>query len=125
MIGHSTRSIDDFVSLLEEHGIKLLADVRSLPGSKRYPQFNKETLAESLTRMEFVTNIFLSWADDENRRLTRATQRGATLHFAVTRITWGRSNFRKVPSVFSLSQARPGLPQSCAQKRCGGVVIVH
>lgn len=47
-IGHSTRSIDDFISLLEQNGIKLLADVRSLPGSKRYPQFNKETLAESL-----------------------------------------------------------------------------
>lgn len=47
-IGHSTRNIDAFISLLEENGIKLLGDVRSLPGSKRYPQFNKETLAESL-----------------------------------------------------------------------------
>ena len=47
-IGHSTRNIDGFVTLLEESGIKLLADVRSWPGSKRYPQFNKETLAESL-----------------------------------------------------------------------------
>jgi uncharacterized protein (DUF488 family) len=47
-IGHSTRTVDLFISLLEEHGIKLLADVRSLPGSKRYPQFNKETLADSL-----------------------------------------------------------------------------
>jgi uncharacterized protein (DUF488 family) len=47
-IGHSTRNIDVFISLLEEHGIKLVADVRSLPGSKRYPQFNKETVAESL-----------------------------------------------------------------------------
>src|SRR5438034_9393332 len=47
-IGHSTRKIEVFISLLEENGIKLLADVRSLPGSKRYPQFNKETFAESL-----------------------------------------------------------------------------
>ena len=47
-IGHSTRDIDVFISLLEENGIKLLADVRSLPGSKRYPQFNREALAESL-----------------------------------------------------------------------------
>jgi uncharacterized protein (DUF488 family) len=47
-IGHSTRSIDGFISLLEENGITLLADVRSLPGSKRYPQFNREALAESL-----------------------------------------------------------------------------
>jgi len=47
-IGHSTRTIDDFISLLQENEIKLLADVRSLPGSKRYPQFNREALAESL-----------------------------------------------------------------------------
>jgi uncharacterized protein (DUF488 family) len=50
-IGHSTRNIDQFISLLEEHGIKLLADVRSLPGSKRYPQFNKEALADSLGKV--------------------------------------------------------------------------
>jgi uncharacterized protein (DUF488 family) len=47
-IGHSTRKIDIFISLLGENGIKLVADVRLLPGSKRYPQFNKEALAQSL-----------------------------------------------------------------------------
>ena len=47
-IGHSTRSIDEFISLLKENEIKLLVDVRTWPGSKRYPQFNKEALAESL-----------------------------------------------------------------------------
>ena len=47
-IGHSTRAIDEFISLLKENEIKLLADVRALPGSKRYPQFNKDALAESL-----------------------------------------------------------------------------
>jgi uncharacterized protein (DUF488 family) len=47
-IGHSTRKIEDFIAALEAHGIRLLVDVRSMPGSKRYPQFNKETLAKSL-----------------------------------------------------------------------------
>jgi uncharacterized protein (DUF488 family) len=47
-IGHSTRTIDDFISLLGENKIKLLVDVRAWPGSKRYPQFNRDTLAESL-----------------------------------------------------------------------------
>jgi len=47
-IGHSTRKIDIFISLLEENGIKSIADVRMFPGSKRYPQFNKETLAKAL-----------------------------------------------------------------------------
>src|SRR5205823_2882359 len=49
-IGHSTRENDDFMAALEAHEIKLLADVRALPGSKRYPQFNRETLAPALTK---------------------------------------------------------------------------
>ncbi len=51
-IGHSTRKIDIFISLLEENGIKLIADVRQFPGSKRYPQFNKGALADSLGKAE-------------------------------------------------------------------------
>ena len=47
-IGHSTREIEEFITALKANGIKLVADVRSLPGSKRYPQFNKEALAQSL-----------------------------------------------------------------------------
>jgi uncharacterized protein (DUF488 family) len=45
-IGHSTRTADEFIGALEE--IKLLADVRLLPGSRRYPQFNQDTLRNSL-----------------------------------------------------------------------------
>jgi uncharacterized protein (DUF488 family) len=57
-IGHSTRMIDEFISLSEQHGIKLLADVRLLPGSKRYPQFNKEQLADSLGKAGIVYEHF-------------------------------------------------------------------
>ena len=46
-IGHSTRKIDIFLSLLKENGIKLVADVRMFPGSKRYPQFGREALEKS------------------------------------------------------------------------------
>jgi uncharacterized protein (DUF488 family) len=48
-IGHSTRTIEEFIEALQAHGIKLVADVRLLPGSKRNPQFNRETLGKSLT----------------------------------------------------------------------------
>ena len=47
-IGHSTRTIHEFISLLKANDINLLADVRAWPGSKRHPHFNKDTLAESL-----------------------------------------------------------------------------
>ncbi len=47
-IGHSTLSIEDFVERLGSFQIQALVDVRSFPGSRRYPQFNKEDLAQSL-----------------------------------------------------------------------------
>jgi uncharacterized protein (DUF488 family) len=47
-IGHSTRRIDIFIALLNENGIKLVADVRMYPGSRRYPQFGREALGNSL-----------------------------------------------------------------------------
>jgi len=47
-IGHSTRSAEDFVALLEENEIKVLADVRRFPGSRRYPHFNSENLERFL-----------------------------------------------------------------------------
>src|SRR6266481_3607240 len=49
-IGHSTRTIEDFIELLKAHKIESLADVRHFPGSRRYPHFNKEQLAESLAK---------------------------------------------------------------------------
>ncbi len=47
-IGHSTRPIEEFIEALNAFEIKLLADVRSFPGSHRHPQFNKENLLASL-----------------------------------------------------------------------------
>lgn len=47
-IGHSTRTLDEFIALLEAFSIKMLVDVRSYPGSRRYPHFNKENLAKEL-----------------------------------------------------------------------------
>jgi uncharacterized protein (DUF488 family) len=46
--GHSTRSGEEFGQILSAHGIEVLVDVRSFPGSRRYPQFNRAALAESL-----------------------------------------------------------------------------
>jgi uncharacterized protein (DUF488 family) len=47
-IGHSTRPIDEFVAALQSFRISALVDVRTYPGSRRYPQFNKPKLAASL-----------------------------------------------------------------------------
>lgn len=47
-IGHSTRSIEEFIAMLQSYKIEMVADVRHLPGSRKFPQFNKEALEVSL-----------------------------------------------------------------------------
>ncbi|HET6231504.1 MAG TPA: DUF488 domain-containing protein [Longimicrobiaceae bacterium] len=47
-VGHSTRSIEEFLELLRENGVELLVDVRRFPGSRRFPQFGSEALAAAL-----------------------------------------------------------------------------
>lgn len=47
-IGHSTRTIVEFVELLQAHGIRQIVDVRTIPRSRHNPQFNEQTIAASL-----------------------------------------------------------------------------
>jgi uncharacterized protein (DUF488 family) len=47
-VGHSTRSGEEFVQILLAHGVEVLVDVRTYPGSRRYPHFNRDVLAVSL-----------------------------------------------------------------------------
>jgi len=49
-VGHSTRPAEEFVAMLAAHGVKLLADVRTVPRSRHNPQFNRDTLPETLKR---------------------------------------------------------------------------
>ncbi|MDQ4135374.1 MAG: DUF488 domain-containing protein [Pseudomonadota bacterium] len=51
-IGHSTRSLDEFVDLLRASDIQVLVDVRTIPRSRRNPQFNKDALPDSLQEFQ-------------------------------------------------------------------------
>jgi uncharacterized protein (DUF488 family) len=96
-IGHSTRKIEDFIAALETHGIKLLVDVRSLPGSKRYPQFNKETLAKSLQEHGIHYEHF---AELGGRRKPRPDSRN---------IAWRNASFRGYADYMDTEDFRRGV----------------
>lgn len=57
-IGHSNLELPDFVAVLAQNGVRLVCDVRSRPGSFRFPQFNREPLEACLSasgiRYEFL-----------------------------------------------------------------------
>ena len=53
-IGHSTHSIEEFVALLRSAGVQFLVDVRTVPRSRRNPQFNREVLPASLADFQIA-----------------------------------------------------------------------
>lgn len=57
-VGHSTHPIEVFVGLLTQHGITALADVRSHPYSRHFPQYSQEALKAALAR-EQIAYVFL------------------------------------------------------------------
>jgi len=66
-IGHSSHSLEEFLSLLQRHGINCVVDVRSVPASKYAPQFNEE----SLRRFLKLHNIqYLPFGDEFGARRT-------------------------------------------------------
>src|SRR5438067_883115 len=49
-IGHSTRSIEEFIGLLQAHAVSRVVDVRTIPRSRHNPQFNLDSLPDSLRK---------------------------------------------------------------------------
>jgi uncharacterized protein (DUF488 family) len=96
-IGHSTRTIEEFIAALEAHGIKLLVDVRSLPGSKRYPQFNRERLAESLKEHGIRYEHFPELG---GRRKPRPDSRN---------VAWRNASFRGYADYMETAEFRKGV----------------
>lgn len=81
-IGHSTRSFDDFVSILDSFGIRAVADVRLIPKSRRYPHFADEYLVENLPRRGIA---YLPFKHLGGRRRARKDSRN---------IGWRNESFR-------------------------------
>jgi uncharacterized protein (DUF488 family) len=96
-IGHSTRTIDEFISLLRENGIKLVADVRMFPGSKRYPQFGREALAKSLGESSIRYEHFPELG---GRRKAKADSRNTA---------WRNASFRGYADYMETEQFQNGI----------------
>lgn len=123
-IGHSTRPIAEFVSLLRQVAVDLLVDVRSIPRSRTNPQFNSDTLAVTLVdsgisyRHLAALGVCGIGKGEQRRRLIRF---GGSLHSEtmpitrrLTRSEWDRVNFE--PSLVTIAA------RLCAPRLSGGAV---
>ena len=108
-IGHSTHPIEEFLALLSQHEIVALADVRSYPSSKRWPQFNQEELSRALER----AGIEYRWFKSLGGR--RHSKDAASAHTA-----WQIPAFRSYADYADGDEFRAGLEELIAiaeQKR--------
>jgi uncharacterized protein (DUF488 family) len=107
-IGHSTHPIETFLELLAQHQIVLLADVRSFPSSRRWPQFNQNALKASLETRQ----IAYEWIGGLGGR--RHSKLAASLHSA-----WEHPAFRSYAEYADTPLFAAGLGQllESAEKR--------
>ena len=95
-IGHSTRSLEQFVEVLRQHRIEAIADVRRFPGSRRLPQFGGDTLRSALAEhgidycwFEALGGRRRAHADSQNQAWRNASFRGYADHLQSTEFAEG------------------------------------
>ena len=98
-IGHSTRSDQEFGEILSAHKIETLVDVRTYPGSRRYPQFNKPALSD------FLVNIGIKYVH-EPRLGGRRTPRKESHNTA-----WRNAQFRGYADHMETEEFKSGVQE--------------
>lgn len=111
-IGHSTRSLPEFVGLLEAHGIECLADVRRHRGSRAYPHFNADALARSLPDARIHYQPFL---DLGGRRAASPASRNGV---------WRNASFRGYADFMETDAFEAALWRLCEQARRRRTVLM-
>ena len=111
-MGHSTRSSEEFVKMLVAHGVQVLVDVRMFPGSRRYPQFNRAALAESLAEMgiEYKHEARLG-----GRRTPRADSHNTA---------WKNASFRAYADYMETDEFRKGIEELLELARDARVAVM-
>jgi uncharacterized protein (DUF488 family) len=98
-VGHSTRSLRDYLDVLEGHGIEAVADVRRFPGSRRMPHFSNASLGNALA----ARGILYGWIPELGGR-RRADP--ASLHTG-----WRHAAFRAYADHLQSEEFAVGLQQ--------------
>jgi uncharacterized protein (DUF488 family) len=132
-IGHSTRTIEEFIDLLSRNGVTLLADIRTIPKSRRNPQYWQDALEESLAGAG-IDYVYLSGLggrrrtrpDSINTAWRNASFRGYADHMQT-------EEFRtELDRLVTISRERPtaimcaeAVPWRCHRSLVGDALIVR
>jgi uncharacterized protein (DUF488 family) len=111
-IGHSTRSLTEFLELLATNRIEALVDVRQFPGSRRYPHFNQRELSQSLAQVGIQ---YVSLPDLGGRRKPRPDSHN---------IAWRNESFRGYADYMETPEFHAGIERLLAVARLKRAAIM-
>ena len=101
-IGHSNRSLDDFLALVAAFVIEVLVDVRRFPGSRKHPHFNQAELSKSLAEVDVEYEFFPELG---GRRKPRADSPNTA---------WRNESFRAYADYMETEEFRAGIERLLA-----------
>jgi uncharacterized protein (DUF488 family) len=111
-VGHSNRALGEFVALLEANGVDNLADIRKLPGSNKYPHFNRDELAASLSGAG-IRYLHLSELGGRRRRSKDSAN-----------TAWRNSSFRAYADHMETDEFKRGVATLLELARGGTVALM-
>ena len=110
-IGHSNHAFEHFVALLQEHGVELVADVRSVPASARHPQFSRKALEPALAARG-IRYLFLGQELGARRTEREAYEDGVATYERIARLPAFRAGLERVKEISASSR----IALMCAEK---------
>jgi len=111
-VGHSTRTFDELVNILHEYDISILIDVRSMPRSRHTPQFNKQSLVQTLPKRD-ITYKHLSKLGGLRRTTKDSINKG-----------WRNTSFRGYADYMQTTEFKEGLDELLSLAQSGTVAIM-
>jgi uncharacterized protein (DUF488 family) len=117
-IGHSTRTVFQFVNLLQASQIELVVDVRRIPRSRTNPQFNRETLADDLATVQIGYAHVAALGGLRNR---------SSKVDISPNLFWDNLSFRNYADYAMTQEFQQGLTQlrDCGHDRCTAVMCAE
>jgi len=132
-VGHSTRSQEDFVALLQAHAVKRLVDVRSIPRSRHNPQFNRDRIASALRRagvsylhMKDLGGLRHPRSDSQNTAWHNASFRGFADYMQTRRFAAGLRKLMKIAKTKQTAiMCAEAVPWRCHRSLIADALLAH
>jgi uncharacterized protein (DUF488 family) len=132
-IGHSTRTIEDFIALLRTYGVRRVVDVRSIPRSRHNPQFDRAALAKALhnarihyTHLAALGGLRHARADSANLGWHNASFRGFADYMQTPEFDGGLQRLielgKREPCAVMCAEA---VPWRCHRSLIADALVVH